>query len=74
MPAVIDDGIYRSTVGVQLVGYISDSDPSVLLVQSINSFNTVHRSRGDVTAPAISSTTLEASHPLVHLSLCSTVL
>jgi len=35
----MNDGICRSTAYVQLVGYIIDSNPFVLLNQSINLFN-----------------------------------
>jgi len=41
---LVDDKICRSTADVQLVGYISDSNPSVLLKQRMNSFNIVRRS------------------------------
>jgi len=40
----LDDGIRRFTADVQLVGYITDSNPSLLLNQNINSFNIVHHS------------------------------
>jgi len=42
--ALVDDGICRSTADVQLFICISDSNPSVLLNQSINSFKIVRRS------------------------------
>jgi hypothetical protein len=41
---LVDDGICRSTADVQLIGSINDSNPSVLLNQSINSFKIVRRS------------------------------
>jgi len=41
---LLDYGIRRPTAHVQLFGYVSDSNPSVLLDQSINSSNIVRRS------------------------------
>jgi hypothetical protein len=69
---LMDDGICRSTAVVQLVGCISDNNPSVLLNQSIYSLNTVCRSWSGRMARAVSindacSATLEPFHPLVHL-------
>jgi len=40
--ALTDDRICRSTADVQLVSCISDSNPSVLLNWSMNSFNILH--------------------------------
>jgi hypothetical protein len=73
-----DDGICRSTADVQLVGCISDSNQSVLLNQSINSFNTVRHSWSGWTPQAgfineACSENLDPFYPLVHLPLCSTV-
>jgi len=39
--ALVDDGICRSTADDQLISYISDSNPTVLLKQSLNEFNIV---------------------------------
>jgi len=67
-----------STADVQLVGYISDSNPSVLLNQSINSFNIVcHLWSGQIAQAVFIDVTCSATlgpfHPLVHLPLCNTV-
>jgi hypothetical protein len=74
----MDDEICRFTADVQLVGYISDNNPSVLSNQSINSFNIVLRSLSGWMAQAVFnyaySTNLERFHPLVHLPLRNTVL
>jgi hypothetical protein len=69
---------YAYPVSVQLVSYISDSNPSVLMNQSINLFNTVHHSWNCQTAWAvfindICSATSEPFHPLVLLPLHNTV-
>jgi hypothetical protein len=74
----MDDGICRSTADVHLVGYISDSNPSVLLNQSMNPFNIARRWKSGRTAWAVFikgaySATSEPFHPLAHLSLCDIV-
>jgi len=73
-----DDGKCRTTAHVQLVSYVSDSYPSVLLNQCINLFSTVHHSWSGQTTWVVfindaCSDTVEPSHPLVHLPLNSTV-
>jgi hypothetical protein len=69
-------GIYRYTSDVQPVGCISDSNISVLLNRSINSFITVRRSwSGRATRAVINeacSVTLEHFRPFVHLPLRNT--
>jgi len=64
----MDDGIHRSTADIQLVGYISDRNPSVLLnhlwsgwmAQSIF----INNACADI---------LEFLNPLVYPYLCNTV-
>jgi hypothetical protein len=74
MPKVIVDArICRSTVDVQLLGYIGDSNPSALLDQNINSFNTIRHSQRWPRAVFVNhacSVTFEPFHPLELISLC----
>jgi len=73
LKVLVDDGICGSTPDVQLVRCISDSNPSVLLNQGINSFNTVCHLWSGKMARAVfinaCSDILEPFHPLVHLPL-----
>jgi hypothetical protein len=62
----VDDGLCRSTADVQLFNYISNSNPSILLNQSINLFimSAIYEVVGQ---PEQSSSTLLAL-PLLNLS------
>jgi hypothetical protein len=73
-----NDGICRSTADVQLVSYVGDCNLSLLLNQSINSFNTVCHLLSGQTAQAIfmndtCPAILEPFHPFVHLPLHNTI-
>jgi len=75
---LVVNGICISTADVRLVGYISDSNPSVLLNQDVYSFSHcpvfVKRSDGPSGLhQRRCSATSETFHPLVHLPLHNTV-